>query len=155
MRGLQLGGAGGQHGKKLTRWWGKLSTSARAATQREGRVFPHGRASHWAEGCCPGGGGGGRAWRMAGRPNRQCRDDPGVCSSGCAGVCSRGPSCLVTDAGSPNPSSLCDCPHHSRCEQKERGLPRPFTPFGACILNWGSISRQGGNSCLRGGEGLW
>lgn len=55
MSGLRLGGAGGQHGKRVTCWRGKLCTSAaRAAALREDRVFPHSepaarqRAAAWA-----------------------------------------------------------------------------------------------------------
>lgn len=48
-RGLELGGAGGRHGKRVT------------------CVPP-------PEGCCPGRGGGGGVWRVAGRLNGCCGD---------------------------------------------------------------------------------
>ena len=69
MSGLQLAGAGGQHGKRLTRWRGKLRTSACTATLREGRVFPHGRASRWGlgRGLLPGRG----RWRQSLEDGRQ------------------------------------------------------------------------------------
>lgn len=62
---LQRGEAGGQC----------VGVPSASTVAYDGRLrFPSQQASHRAEGCCPGGGCGGRAWRRAGGLNRWHRD---------------------------------------------------------------------------------
>lgn len=54
---------------------GKAVRLHRVGRSDGGPRFPSQQASRWAEGCCPGRGGGGRAWKTPGRLSRRCGDN--------------------------------------------------------------------------------
>lgn len=53
-RGVQRGGAGGQHGRRVSRWQGELRPSTSMAAYDRGPRFPSQRGRRRAEGCFPG-----------------------------------------------------------------------------------------------------
>lgn len=72
-RGLELGRAGGQHGKEVT-CWGESCASTCAAALMEDPAFHHSQPATGQRAPARERGGG-RARRMAGRLNRWCGDN--------------------------------------------------------------------------------